>query len=208
MKTKALVITIIAILLVGGGAGAYLLLKGNDDVGVMETVKTDEGIKIEEKNSKLEEENKELEKKIKELQLQLENAKEENTKIKDEKVSVNDMIVLGYDQVAIVMNGKAYVIPVYDRDNNFSEYQLYEVKGFNGKVKLVRQYCLGLDVSETNFFVMEDGSVYTVEGIGKSSTAKKILNSSENIIDIVEEDKIIYAVSQSGKKTKIAQKLD
>lgn len=140
-----------------------------------------------------------------------ENNKEDNVIIKEvvkeieKQVDVNDVIKLGYNQIAVLINGKPYVIPVYDRENNFENYQLYEVKNITGKVKALRQFNTGLDPSETHYLIMEDGSVYWIDGVGNNSTAEKKVDASKNIIDIVEENEIVYAVSKNGEKIKIAE---
>jgi len=140
-----------------------------------------------------------------------ESNKEDNVIIKEvvkeieKQVDVNDVIKLGYNQIAVLINGKPYVIPVYDRENNFENYQLYEVKNITGKVKALRQFNTGLDPSETHYLIMEDGSVYWIDGVGNNSTAEKKVDASKNIIDIVEENEIVYAVSKNGEKIKIAE---
>jgi len=140
-----------------------------------------------------------------------ESNKEDNVIIKEvvkeieKQVDVNDVIKLGYNQIAVLINGKPYVIPVYDRENNFENYQLYEVKNITGKVKALRQFNTGLDPSETHYLIMEDGSVYWIDEVGNNSTAEKIVDASKNIIDIVEENEIVYAVSKNGEKIKIAE---
>jgi len=140
-----------------------------------------------------------------------ENNKEDNVIIKEvvkeieKQVDVNDVIKLGYNQIAVLINGKPYVIPVYDRENNFENYQLYEVKNITGKVKALRQFNTGLDPSETHYLIMEDGSVYWIDEVGNNSTAEKKVDASKNIIDIVEENEIVYAVSKNGEKIKIAE---
>lgn len=124
----------------------------------------------------------------------------------EKQLNVDDVIALGYNQVAVLINGNAYVIPVQDRDSNYENYKLYSVKNLQGKVKAIRQFNLGTNPSEANYFIMEDGSVYGMSGYGNTSTAEKILDASKKITDIIEDNGIVYAVSQNGEKTKIAER--
>lgn len=70
MKIKLTTLLIVLVILVGGGFGAYFLLKGKD-IGIIKTTKNDSKINIEdskEKIAKLEEEKSELEKTIEEVE--------------------------------------------------------------------------------------------------------------------------------------------
>ena len=52
MKIKLITLILIIVLLVGGGIGAYFLLK-DYDVGIIKTTKNDDSVNIQEKNEKL-----------------------------------------------------------------------------------------------------------------------------------------------------------
>lgn len=79
MKIKLTTLLIILVLLVGGGLGAYFLLK-DKDIGVIKTTKNDSAINIQENNekiNKLEKEKVDLEQKIEDLEKEIDNSKKE-----------------------------------------------------------------------------------------------------------------------------------
>ena len=204
LSTFFLIFAIIAICIM-----VYFIYNLNID----KTKATDQISELNNKVTILENDKAELKSEITEYenkQIELENqvkTTKENTVVKEveKQLNVKDVIALGYNQVAVLINGNAYVIPVLDRDNNYENYKLYSVKNLQGKVKAIRQFNLGTDPSESNYFVMEDGSVYEMSGYGDTSTAEKVLDSSKKITDIIEDNGIVYAISQNGQKTKIAE---
>ena len=216
LSTFFLVLAIIAI-----GVMGYFIYKLNDD----KTKATEQVSELNNKVTLLENDKTKLNAEIatyENKQTELENTEKENAEKEDtekedtekedtdttieKQLNVNDVISLGYNQIAVLINGNAYVIPIPYENSNHEDYKLYSVKNLQGKVKAIRQFYLGTDPSETNYFVMEDGSVYVMSGTGNTSTAEKVLDASEKIIDIIEDNEIVYAVSQNGKKTKIAEK--
>lgn len=219
LSTFFLILAIIAICVMG-----YFIYKLNDDkvkateqvsqlnnkVTLLENDKTELKAEITEyENKQTELESKEnTTKENTDTNTTTQNTTNNSTVVKEieKQLNVNDVIALGYNQVAVLINGNAYVIPVQDRDSNYENYKLYSVKNLQGKVKAIRQFHLGTDPSEANYFVMEDGSVYGMSGYGNTSTAEKILDASKKITDIIEDNGIVYAVSQNGEKTKIAER--
>lgn len=216
LSTFLLIIAVIAICVMG-----YFIYKFNDD----KTKATEQISQLNSKIALLENDKTLLKEEVENKQTELNN-KEKNekenintnnisqnttnnnivTKEVEKQLNVKDVIALGYNQVAVLINGNAYVIPVQDRDNNYDNYKLYSVKNIQGKVKAIRQFNLGTDPSEANYFIMEDGSVYGMSGYGEKSTAEKVLDSSKKITDVIEDNGIVYAVSQNGEKTKIAER--
>ena len=140
-----------------------------------------------------------------------------NAPQKEEKVTDNKttQLEIGYENIVFIEKGEAYIIPIIrstniEVDNYY--YTKHKVKNLNNTVKKAYLFTLGLDPSETTYFLMEDGSVkkLDISGSGKDITfiAEELVASSKNITEITREGKIVYAIDSTGNKTKIGESLN
>ena len=120
----------------------------------------------------------------------------------EKQVALDDVIKLGYNNIVFLVNGKPYYIPVYDRENNYSDYKINEIP-VSGEVSKIRMFGLGTDPSETTFLVFEDGHVEKLDGLGKTSMCN--IDTSKKLVDVVQEKENVYAISKDGEKIKIAE---
>ena len=155
--------------------------------------------------------------KIQEEEKEQQPKEEINTTTKEEKVTDNKttQLEIGYENIVFIEKGEAYIIPIIrstniEVDNYY--YTKHKVKNLNNTVKKAYLFTLGLDPSETTYFLMEDGSVtkLDISGSGKDITfiAEELVASSKNITEITREGKIVYAIDSTGNKTKIGESLN
>ena len=196
LSTFFLILAIIVICIMG-----YFIYKLNNDI----TKATNQVSQLNNKITLLESD----ESKHTEENVISKNTEANTTAIKEteKQLNVNDIIALGYNNIVFLVNGKPYYIPVFDRDNNYDNYKINEVKNVSGKVSKIRMFSLGTDPSESTFLVYEDGHIESLSNMEKGLEAHQgVLDSTKNIVDIVEENGIVYAVSQNGDKTKIDER--
>jgi hypothetical protein len=138
---------------------------------------------------------------------------------KDNELST---VEIGYNYIISVINGKPYVIPIYRADNYNEEdelnegeiyyYNKYEINNIEDGVKEVDLEYIGLDPSETTYFIMNDGSLRILETEGTienlSFTSTEVLSASNNVVDISDDSGFLYAITKEGKKIQIAEILN